>query len=617
MADSHRGDANDNEQPTDTKATTTATASRRTLLKGIGAAAVVGGGGLFATEAASAAGDFGEYSSPTGEVTIPAGEYTWNDDDLDIGSSDALVGGGDPGDVVVTLESGTMDGWIEGRLENIVVRGHNEDARAGLYVVSGCEIDGFHWPEGGNESRDRAMYNPEGGQRAIVRNSSWAWMGNNGAYTDKLPMTFENCVAANSNISNIRVGHRRGTDVDETTYVRNSLIAVTDVVRNDDTNTKNARGLRMRHPGTFVVENCYFVAMDADGVGNPIVAHDGAAGSTLTIRNCHFYNDSSRDIIRDKTGGDIDVTVENCTFQGSGSDRIEPDYDGNGIVDGAPEFPLPSDVTGYAVSDEIDGIEAGVGPWGGGSVSVDSDPVEYDHTLVLHAAADNPQSADAEPGDFDMDIVVTGDATYGDEAEPGSDTITTTGDGNTLIEVQDLQPDELDSFRFNGELIDYVVDSGYDYAVSLDGTTTTLRDIVNGTVTSEDTTSDSNTETSTETTETTTETSTDSTTDTTTTDGNTTDGDAAADLSKRVVVNGSADGSPTNYTFTVSGEVVRDTEASTRTVDSTDWDRVEDFASDGKVIGLVGTGVDAYRFSGTITGITVDGDATFTVERGL
>ncbi|QZP39690.1 hypothetical protein [Halobaculum magnesiiphilum] len=660
MADSHTGDADEKESTTEQKSEDTASASRRTLLKGIGAFATVGGAGALASEAATAAGDFGEYSSPSGEVRIPAGEYTWNDDDLDIGSGDALIGEGNPGDVVVNLEGGTMDGWIEGRLENIVVRGRNNEARAGLYVVSGCEIDGFHWPEGGNQSRDRAMYNPEGGERAVVRNSSWAWMGNNGAYTDKLPMTFENCVAANSNISNIRIGHRRGTDVNETTYVRNCLIAVTDPVRTDDTNVRNGRGLRMRHPGNFVVENCYFVAMDVDGVGNPIVAHDGAAGSTLTVRNCHFYNDSSGDIIRDKTGGDIDVTVENCTFQGSGSDGIEPDYDGNGIVAGSPEFPLPSDITGYAVSDEIEGIEPGVGPWGDGSVPVEPDPAEYDHTLVLHADADNPQTDSATPGDFDMDIVVTGEATYGDEAEPGSDTITTTSDGNTLIEVQDLQPDELDSFRFNGEVVDYVVDDGYEYSVSLNGTTTTFEELVNGEVPTDDgsgddssgdgstddgstddggsndgstddgstddgSTDDGSTDDGGSNDGSTDDGSTDdgstddgSTDDGSTDDGSTDDGDRTYDddLSNQVVVNGADNGSPTNYTFTVSGEVVRDTEASSKTEDGTDWDRVEDFARDGKVIGVVGSGVDAYRFSGTLTGVTVDGEADLTIERG-
>ena len=50
---------------------------------------------------------------------------------------------------------------------------------------------------------------------------------------------------------------------------------------------------------------------------------------------------------------------------------------------------------------------------------------------------------------------------------------------------------------------------------------------------------------------------------------------------------------------------------------ATDWDRVEDFAEDGKVIGLVGSGVDAYRFSGSITGVSVDGEASLSIERGI
>ena len=633
MAKRHSEGMESNDAPTDDNEDATASASRRTLLKGAGAFASVGAAGLLGSKAASAAGDFGDYSTPSGEVHIPPGEYTWNGDDLDIGSGDALVGDGDPGDVVVNLEGGTMEGWIEGRLENVVVKGRNRDDRAGLYVVEGSEIDGFVWTDGGNETKDRALYNPEGGERAVVRNSAWAWMGNNGAYTDKLPMTFENCVAANNNIANIRVGHRRGTDVGATTYVRNCLIAVTDSPRTDGGNSMNARGLRMRHPGDFVVENCHFVAMDVDGVGNPIIMHDGAEGSTVTVRNCHFYNDSGRKLVRDKTGGSCDVTVENCTFQGSGSDEIGPSYSGSGIVEGSASFPLPSEVTGRAAADDIDGIESGVGPWS--ESTTDTARTTYDNTMVIHASPDNPVSDAGVPGDFDMDIVVSGDGAFGEHAEPRDDSITVLDNGNTLMEVQDLAPDELDSFRFDGEVVDYVVDDGYDYSVSVNGTTTTFDELVNdGTSSGDDSTSDGQDSTATEDTTTEDTTADDSTTEnTTTTDGSTTEdsvtvddpaGDgsrttdvAATDLPNRVVVDGGGSGSPTNYTFTVSGEVVRDTEESSRTVDGTDWDRVEDFAEDGKVIGLVGSGVDAYRFSGSITGVSVDGEASLSVERGI
>ncbi|MFC7137894.1 hypothetical protein ACFQRB_18490 [Halobaculum litoreum] len=169
MADSHTGD--DEQNGTATEQKEQATASRRTLLKGIGAFATVSGAGVLASEAASASGHFGEYSEPNGEVTIPPGEYTWDDDDLDIGSGDALVGGGDPGDVVVNMAGGTMDGSIAGTMRNIVVRGDNKDSKAGIDAEDGALIDGFHWPEGGQQSEDRCLFTPGGGDRGTVRNS--------------------------------------------------------------------------------------------------------------------------------------------------------------------------------------------------------------------------------------------------------------------------------------------------------------------------------------------------------------------------------------------------------------------------------------------------------------
>ena len=620
MADSHTGDADEKESTTKQNSKATASASRRTLLKGIGAFATVGGTGAIASEAVSASGHFGDFSSPNGEVTIPAGEYTWNDDDLDIGSGDALIGGGSAGDVVVNLEDGTMDGSISGRLENIVVRGNNGDSKAGIDVEDGAVIDGFHWPEGGQQDEDRCFFSPSGGDRATIRNSSWAWMVNNGAYTDKMPMTFENCASINNNIAGIRIG-QEDSDTSAVTYIRNCLIAVTEQPEYDDTNVPNARGIRMRERGTFVIENCYFVYLDVDGAADLIEIHDGAGKSDVTIRNCAFYNDSSRDLVRDKGNGMADVTIEDCSFHGSGSSNIEPDYDGNGLVEKEVNFPLPSEITGYAVADEAEGVGAGIGPWSGSATSSDdttdeeeqtADPAEYDHTLVLEASEDNPVSADATPGDFDLDIFFSGDATYGDLAEPDEDQISTAEDGTTKVDVSNLMPGELDSYRFNGEVVDYAVDDGYEYSVSMDGTTTTFEELVNGEgPTADDESSSDSTDSG----------STDdgsSTDSSSTDDSSTTDGDRTYDddMTSRVVVDGADNGRPTNYTFTVSGDVVRDTDTSTRTADGTDWDRVEDFARDGKVIGVVGSGVDAYQFSGSLTGVTVDGEATLTIERG-
>ena len=618
MADSHTGEDEQKGTATDEQERTTAAASRRTLLKGIGAFATVGAGGVLASEAASAAGDFGEYSSPSGEVTVPAGEYSWDSDGFDIGSGDAIVGGGNPGDVVVNITGGTMDGSVSGRLENVVVRGNNPSPKAGIDIRDGAVLDGFHWPEGGQQSEDRCFYHPDGGQRATVRNSSWAWMANNGAYTDKMPMTYENCASINNNIAGIRVGHRE-SDTSATTYIRNCLIAVTKTPAYDDTNVPNARGVRMRQKGTFVIENCYFVYLDVDGTADLIEIHDGAEDSDVTIRNCAFYNDSSGDLVRDKGNGMASVTIEDCSFHGSGSSTIEPDYDGNGLVEKEVTFPYPSEITGYAVADEAEGVGPGIGPWNGDaspSTPTDdeeteeptTDPAEYDHTLVLEAGEDNPTDQNATPGDFDLDVVVDGTVALGDLSEPREDELVENGDGTVTINVNNLMPGELDSYRFTGEIVDYQKDSGYEVTVSLDGNTTTLEDIVSGG--SSDGGSDGSTD----------DGSTDdgSTDDGSTDDGSTDDGSGSTDsLTKRVVVDGSDSGRPTNYTFTVSGDVVRDEDTSARTVDGTDWDRVQDFAEGGKVIGLVGSGVDAYRFSGEITTVTVDGEATFTVERGL
>ncbi|GAB7095368.1 hypothetical protein JCM30237_25210 [Halolamina litorea] len=684
------------------------------MLKAVGATAALGGlSGIMGSATAA------DVNLSGGDVTIPAGEYSWDGDGLRNDSGEAIVGEGSPGDVVLNLESGTMDGSIEGRLENVVVRGSNHDPKSGINLHPGATVDGLIWPEGGQESEDRAMYTPDGGNdRLTVRNSAWGWMVNNGAYLDKPPVTMENCAAVNNNIANIRVGHRDGTDEDERTVIRNSLIAVTQQVENDDTNVPHARGIRLRHPADLLIENCWFIYLDVDGTADLIELHDGAAGATVEIRDCAFYNDSDRDIVRDKSGGEMDVTIENCTVAGSGSRTIEPDYDGSGLTeDDSVTFPLPSAVTGYASADDIDGVGTDIGPWGSGSGSTTEDS-SLDHTLALHASPDNAETAE-------VNFTVDGSAELAGEAEADSDTVVDNGDGTATV-TSVLAPDELDSFRFSGSVVDYSVPAAATIDLSVDGTTTTFADLtgktdsstgddstgadtvevvarqsgplnyefvvdgsaelhetsdmitsgngdtvvqnadgtvtvtgftgndgygdaylVDGTIQSFDwddqdyafdvlvngevvdptafgssTDGDSTDGSTDDSTDGSTDDSTDGSTDSSTdgsTDGSTdstTDGDSetADTLPNQIVIDGDTDGL-TTYTFTVSGSVARDTEASQPTEDGTMWSRVEDFAEDGKVIGLVGSGVDAYRFDGHVTGITVDGDAVVDIER--
>ena len=739
MADSQPSDE-ENETVTDPAESSERTdsqidnSSRRTFMKTVGvAAALTGAGSMVGT--ASAAGSAGTYLNEDGEVHIPPGEYTWDGADLSISSGDAVIGDGNPGDVVFNLGSETMRGQIRGTLKNITVRGHNQDPQSGLRIYPGCTIDGFLWPEGGQEDRDMGIYTSEGGNdRVHIRNSGWAWMVNNGAYVDKPPVTVENCVAANNNISGIRVGHRDGTSSGQTTYIRNSIIAVTRNVPNDSTNSSNARGVRVRHPGNFVIENCWFVYLDVDKEGDLIVFHDDAAGANVTIRNCAFYNDSGGDLIRDKTGGDVDVTIENCTVEGSGSRNIDPSYSGSGFTEASAEYPLPSQVTGIPAADEIEGVGPGVGPWteDGGTVSGSND---NNKTLVLHASPDNTQ-------DIDVSFTVDGSISYGPEAESDTDTIVSNDDGSVTATSIALNPDALDSYYYDGPIVDYSVPDGATVDISVNGTTTSFAEVVEDGSTDDSTTDDGSTDDGSTDDGSTNDGSTDdstgdgSTDDGSTDDGSTDDGssgdgststdtrelllhaspdntqdidvsftvdgwidysdesesdtdtvtahddgtvtatsvdldpdaldsylingpvvgysvpsDAAVDVAvdgtsttfpelvgedtsddttddtsddtsgntppHRLSVVGSNTERPAEYTFTVSGDVARDAEASHISDDSIPWDQMEDIARDGKVIGLVGSGVDAYRFDGLVTAFTVKGEAKIKVERDV
>ncbi|SEV90374.1 right-handed parallel beta-helix repeat-containing protein [Halobacterium jilantaiense] len=593
MSEPNADDESRNDHPTDEKDAST---TRRTFVKGLAAAATVGGSAsLFGR--ASAQESLDGYLPPDGTQTIPAGEYDWDGDGLSVGSGDTLAGGGEAGDVVWNLNSDTMDGTVSGRLENVVVRGDNPAPKAGIDLAPGGVIDGFVWPEGGGQSEDRALYHPDGGSRTEVHNSAFGWMANNGAYIDKAPVTMENVAAVNNNIANIRVGHweRKGTSNprEKTTYIRNCLVAVTETPRHDDEAGSHARGIRLRHPAHLVIENCYVVFLDVDGTADLVELHDEAPGSTVEIRNTHFYNDSGGRIVRDKSGGEMDVTIEDCTIAGSGNREVQPSFDGNGFTEESVTVPLPSEITGYDAADEIDGIGPDVGPFSsdatgsGGTSESDS----YDHTLVVHADPENPLSDDAAPGDLDMLVTVSGSADYGEDAEPDSDRVYTNADGTTTIKVNNLKPDEFDSFEFDGEVTDYVVDDGYGYTVSVDGKTTTFENLTDGTFDYNGSgTPDGSTDTS-------------------------TGEDDSTSLPKSIVIDGQSATDVTTYTFTVTGDVNRDAENSTSSDDGLTWCAIEDVAEGGKVVGLVGDGVDVFQHSGDVTDLTVDGDAAVYMAR--
>lgn len=296
------------------------------------------------------------------DVRIPPGTYEWHGAALE--ASDRLVGAGDTGDVVLELSSGSMTGSVRGTLGNIVVRGRNPESKAGIDLYPGGKIRGFCWPEGGGRSQDRAIYHPEGGSRTTIRNACVAGLANNGAYVDKAPVTVRNCAFLNNNVANLRVGHRDGSSPVATSRIQDSLVAVTGDVRvGPGDAVQNPVGLRIRHPGRFVVEDCWFIftadAPSADGLvelrGQDISAE---------FRNCHFHNGTGNALVRN-SGSDNLARLRNCTVSGSGRRTVDETAVLGGLTTATPRVPSPSTVTGFQQADEAFGFDATVPPFGG------------------------------------------------------------------------------------------------------------------------------------------------------------------------------------------------------------------------------------------------------------
>ena len=295
------------------------------------------------------------------QITIPPGTYEWHGTGLTANSK--IVGGGDRGDVVLDLVSGTMDGTVHGTLENIVVRGRNQESKAGIDHHPGGVIDGFCWPEGGNRDQDRAIYHPTGGERTVIRNTCVAGLANNGAYVDKSPVTVERSAFLNNNIANLRVGHAdAGTTA--TSVIRDTLIAVTSQPRiGVDASTRNPVGLRIRHPGRFLIENCWLVFTEPDSSADGLVELRGD-DVEAEFRNTHFHNDSDVPLIAN-IGSNNSVTLTGCTANGSGRMTTAAIESGS-LVESDRPVPLPSTVTGFPQADESYGFDASNPVFGAG-----------------------------------------------------------------------------------------------------------------------------------------------------------------------------------------------------------------------------------------------------------
>ncbi|MFW5965100.1 MAG: hypothetical protein ACOCQM_09545, partial [Natronomonas sp.] len=85
-------------------------------------------------------------------------------------------------------------------------------------------------------------------------------------------------------------------------------------------------------------------------------------------------------------------------------------------------------------------------------------------------------------------------------------------------------------------------------------------------------------------------------------------------LPNRVIVDGTNTNTVASYKLSVSGDIEADASLSSTVDGGTRWDDLEDEVEDGTVTGVVGKGMDGFRYSGELTSVTVEGAVAITVE---
>ncbi|WP_435346456.1 hypothetical protein [Haloarchaeobius sp. HRN-SO-5] len=530
------------------------------------------------------------------EVHIPPGEYQWNGT-LDGPSSGdaALIGDGNIGDVVFNVND-TLSGSFSHDsgtvlFRNVTFKGSNPSPKAGIeFSVGGTlRFEHIRAPDGATQEEDRFLYaSRDHTGIAYVRNCYWQGFANNGAYTDNGRVIYENCVAHNNNIAGIRIG----TGDSE---VYNSLIIIDETPPTDGANSSNGRGIRVREPGTHVIENCDFVYRGVSGAGSPVELR--ASETAGVMRNCRVLNETDQPVVRNKSDN-ADWSVENVHLSGDGNLEMEG-VDTSSVVTGSSADAPRTDFAEF-LGAPIDAGTSETTTDTSTEETTTSTPDDYENVLSLHASPDNPDE------NLDVSVTVSGDAEFADEAEPDTDQLVSNDDGSTTLTSVGLDPDALDSYMFDGEIVDYTVTDGYVVDVSLNGSMTTWGELV-GDGSSGDSSTDSTDDGST---------SQSSTDDSTSDDGSTSQesstdssSSSSSDLPNELVVDSRDADEVTTYTVTVSGDIERDDASSTG---SGNFDDMEDIARDGKVLGVVHDGTDVFRYSGEVTAVSFDGSADVT-----
>ncbi|WP_158603175.1 right-handed parallel beta-helix repeat-containing protein [Halorubrum sp. Atlit-26R] len=570
-----------------------------------------------------------EYFEDGVEVRIPAGEYVYDGSGFGGSRTDAAVVG--QGEVILANEAGAYQETIEATdgtvaIRNITLRGKSgpEKTRFRLEAESSGRvlIDNFNLPDGVVEGGDsRGFYVPSGHAGVVeIRNCYIANTSNNGIYASSPgkgedgQVIVENCFVHNNNIAGIRLGS-------SDSVARNCLVLNDGAPPEQSDGGTNMRGIRVSDVGEdIVIEDCE-VVHSYDGAGGPIELHDDAEGGTGTIRNVLIRNESDIDAINEKGDTAEGWSAENVSITGGGNLEYPPELEDGVCVGDDCAVPTGEDpqAAGGADGGTDDGttdeepVDDGSSGDGGTDDTTDEESVDDGPSLgtggtELTITANNSDGVDYEFTTtgaieplYERDTYNANLAAPVDEAVENDDGTWTAsgsiGGGSTSG----------DSFRYEGAMTDFSAEGAVDQmALIADGQEVTQADLlaVDEEPADEEPADEEPVD--------------DGSSGDGAGDDGATDDDSAGGAAnwKTAVFDGTAADTITAYSFRVTGEVVRDDAISTDP-DGAEWDEVddiEDLVDDDSVSGVLGKGIDGYRYTGNLVELDFDGAAAVTID---
>lgn len=598
------------------------TFDRRTYLKLAGATAAVAGTGLAGSAAAFpnrydpdrvidlgeqglSEGDvidpyLEEYVDSNVEVRIPEGEYDWRGRGFQHGT---LVNAGIIGEGEVILNA--VDRWYRQTvragngvvaIKNLTVRGEVDRARIRLEARHGnghVVVDNWNFPDGSADSVGaRAFFVPRQHAGVVeIRNCYIRGFDDNAIYASAPgiddaeggQVIIDGCFSHNNNVAGFRIGG-------ENSIVRNSVVLNDGPAPLTRSGARNQRGIRIdggSRTRDLLIENCDIIHTSTNIGGGGPIRWSSRVGGTGHFENIRVLNNNGIAAIAPNRSRAEGFSGNNINVTGDGNLSV-PDWFTDVCQGGDCSTP---DTDNYGSADSL-----------GSDSDSDSEPDEHNGSVPEDDDSSNPTELVlvANGGGVDYTFTTTDEITplydrdeyRANRSEP-TDYAVERDDGNWTAIGKIGGNGNGDSFDFAGEMVDFSATGDVDnLTVYLDGEEVEIGDLV-------DDSSGSNPDDSEETSE----------------DDDDSSGNGDADeLTNRVIVDGTSSRLVTSYKIVVSGEIEADSSTSSVVDGGTPWDDLDDDVGDDTAVGVVGKGIDGYRYSGEIIKLSLDGAAEMTVE---